>query len=143
MNTPGMRSSRLVALAIASIALLPGPARSDAAAARQTWLGALIAHIGKFKRYPAGPQALAERPAGTVIINFTIDANGNVIDHHVARSSCIDLLDKEALATIRRASPFPPSPPELRKERQEFSVPIQYRTVWGDLPLPRTDCLTS
>lgn len=123
---------------LASFALLVSAVmtRASEQEAKQAWANAFVAHINKFKRYPPG----ADRPAGEVIVHFKIDADGHLIDSHIARSSCIDVLDKEALATIARASPLPP---ELGTKREEFKLPIRFMTVWGDLPPPRTDCLSS
>ena len=56
---------------------------------------------------------------GTVLVGFEIGPDGGVFRLMLRRSSGSGLLDEEALATIRRAAPFPPYPGELL-------IPVNY-----------------
>ena len=49
------------------------------------------------------------RERGTVIVRFTIDSAGQVLSREIATSSGSKILDDAAVASIDRASPFPPS----------------------------------
>lgn len=77
------------------------------------WKSRLYAHIKRRQRYPS--QSRADRQEGTADISFQIDANGNVISVKLIRSSGFPLLDEEAIASIRRASPVPQPPPEANR----------------------------
>jgi protein TonB len=66
------------------------------------------AHLSRFRSYPA--EARRQGIRGTATVSFTLDANGRVLRASLARSSGSALLDKEAVAMVRRASPFPPIP---------------------------------
>ena len=47
---------------------------------------------------------------GTASVVFSIDERGKLLDVKLTVSSGINALDQEAIATVRRASPFPPPP---------------------------------
>jgi protein TonB len=51
---------------------------------------------------------------GTVVVGFSIAANGALARVQVLRSSGIPALDDVALDHIRRSAPFPPRPPDAR-----------------------------
>lgn len=81
-----------------------------------TWASLLMAHLEKFKRYPG-------RQTGTVVLRFTLDDKGNVLNYSLVRSSGVEGLDKAALAMISRASPVPPPPPGGQKT---VTVPVSF-----------------
>jgi len=57
---------------------------------------------------------------GKSYIKFTIDKYGNVLMVMLVRSSGSGLLDDAALTAIHSASPFPPIPEAICKERMTF-----------------------
>jgi TonB family protein len=58
--------------------------------------------------------ALLELEQGTVILEFTVFADGHVdVDWPPRRPSGIDEFDRNCAAAIRRAAPFPPIPSAL------------------------------
>ncbi len=64
---------------------------------------------------------------GRVSISFAISRSGSLRHASVSRSSGNGKLDRAALATVRRAAPFP-SPPNGAGVRQlRFSIPITFR----------------
>lgn len=75
--------------------------------ARPADLAAVRVGIGRTLVYPA----LARRREwqGTVIVSFTLVADGTVVDLAVRRSSGYEALDEAALDAVRRAAPFPPT----------------------------------
>jgi TonB family protein len=83
---------------------------------------------------PSGPatKALRGRPyssdeaKGRVLVAFTIDRNGRLLESHIQKSSGSPTLDQAALDTVRREQPFPAPPPSVspRKEKISFVVPI-------------------
>lgn len=83
-----------------------GASVSSASSAK--WQARLMAHLERRKKYPPG--ARSRREAGTVLVRFSIDDAGNVLDAQLARSSGFAELDREVLALVRRASPVPAPP---------------------------------
>lgn len=64
---------------------------------------------------------------GTVIVSFTISANGSVVNLRVRKSSGKPAIDKGALDIVRRASPFPAIPPEAGLRSYPVSVPMTFK----------------
>lgn len=60
--------------------------------------------------------------SGRVTVSFIIAENGSVKDIRIVESSGYDLLDKNAVDTVRKASPFPRPPVTA-----EIVVPVVYR----------------
>lgn len=88
------------------------------------YLGAARLKIEKAKRYPK--EALRKNWEGRVVLFFQINRRGEVGEIKVLRSSGHWVLDQEGIATLRRASPFPP-PPNVEKEKLELEVPLLFR----------------
>jgi protein TonB len=104
----------------------PGAARASSPAVSgaeiSEYQGAVIARLSAAKRYPDAARDRA--PHGTAIVRFTIDASGQVAGTSLAQSAGDAILDADALATVRRASPFPPPPTGAPRA---FSAPLSYR----------------
>ena len=94
----------------------PGNSRSYAAKVR-SWL---YAH----KIYPR--RARMRHQEGRVEVRFVIDRAGSLLEGVIIRGSGNDVLDEEAAAMMRRASPFPRAPMDVPGERIEFSAPIDF-----------------
>jgi len=92
----------------------PGASRSYAAKVR-SWL---YAH----KIYPR--RARMRREEGRVQVRFVLDRAGMLLEGAVVQGSGNTVLDDEAEAMLRRASPYPRAPAELPGERIEFTAPI-------------------
>jgi protein TonB len=58
---------------------------------------------------------------GKVTVSFLILSDGRISDIKVKQSSGKDILDKNAVETVKRASPFPPPP-----VKAEITVPVVY-----------------
>ncbi|WP_310225534.1 TonB family protein [Sphingobium xenophagum] len=91
-----------------------GTSRSYAAKVR-SWL---YAH----KIYPR--RARMRREEGRVQVRFVLDRAGMLLEGAVVQGSGNAVLDDEAEAMLRRASPYPRAPAELSGERIEFTAPI-------------------
>jgi protein TonB len=85
-----------------------------------TWRGSVMAHLNRHKRYPAGGGL------GTSSIAFTIDRSGRVLSARLIRSSGSAVLDQEAVALARRASPLPAPPANMGGGSIVLSVPIRF-----------------
>jgi protein TonB len=88
--------------------------------AHTAYLGTLRSHLEQHKVNPR------TGIVGTVVIRFTVDANGGIADRKVAKSSGSKVLDDAALASIEKAAPFPPIPSKLGRNQLEISVPFRF-----------------
>lgn len=64
---------------------------------------------------------------GTVIADLEIDSKGSVISVKIKKSSTYEVLDKEALEMIKKSSPFPAPPYNLRGKNFNVLVPISFK----------------
>lgn len=71
-------------------------------------LGEIRARLERAKRYPQ--LAMRQGLEGRVELRFAIDSAGAPRNVAIATSSGVSILDQEALATVRRAAPFPAYP---------------------------------
>jgi protein TonB len=100
------------------------PAAIPTAARIQRWESLLVAHIERFKRYPA--EARARGAQGFVQLAFTIDREGWVRASRVVRSSGSAELDQESLEMLNRAQPMPPPPDRVPASELSFVVPVRF-----------------
>lgn len=98
---------------------------SVAVSGQQSWHSEVHQRLGKVKRYPR--EAMRFRSTGVSHIQVALNRDGAIVSATLQTSSGSKILDKEALATIYRAAPFPP-PPEsvLIDGRVEFIAPIVF-----------------
>src|SRR5581483_9247921 len=94
------------------------------AAQISNWHRQIAIALQRHKGYPAAAQARGE--TGTATVACTLDRQGRVVTAHIVRSSQAAALDAETLATVHRASPFPPPPANMPGERFDFVVPVQF-----------------
>jgi len=104
-----------------NMAAMAGASRAAAASYRQL----VQAHVQRFKQYPSGARN-GQAGKVTAVVSFTLSRSGQVVAARLASSSGRPALDAEAVATIRRANPFPPFPPEKTEGSTVFTVPLSY-----------------
>ncbi len=100
----------------ASTGAAHGKSRAYAARIR-AWL---LAH----QTYPR--HARMRRQEGIVQVRFVLDRDGRLLEGRVVGSSGVDLLDREGLAMLARAVPYPRAPDDVAGDRIEFSAPIEF-----------------
>jgi protein TonB len=81
--------------------------------------------IAKYKQYPKIAQMRGWQ--GTVIADLEIDSKGAVMSVKIKKSSTYEVLDNEALEMIKKASPFPAPPENLRGKNFNVLVPISFK----------------
>ncbi|WP_252407520.1 energy transducer TonB, partial [Escherichia coli] len=69
------------------------------------WESLVHSHIDMYKRYPRA--ALRFKATGVTQVEISLNAKGELLDVSIQTSSANRILDKEAINTIKRASPFP------------------------------------
>ncbi|UES59066.1 TonB family protein [Roseibium aggregatum] len=92
--------------------------------ATSNYQGKVVAKLRRAKRYPR--EAKRQRLEGTVSVGFTISSNGAVSGIRVTRSSGHPVLDQAALDMVRRASPMPKFPGDIRVARMNMQVPVRF-----------------
>ncbi len=100
------------------------PRPRPSAAQVASWHRKIVLQIERHKGYPAAAQA--RRQTGVAQLAFTLDRQGRVIASRVVHSSGFALLDQETIATVRRAQPFPPPPPNMPEQTFAFTLPIRF-----------------
>jgi periplasmic protein TonB len=88
------------------------------------YLATVRSWLHDHKRYPR--RARLRMLQGDATIGFVLDRSGRVVSYTLQKSSGHDMLDREVLAMIRRASPMPPIPPSLARNQMDFSVPVRF-----------------
>ncbi|GHD04026.1 energy transducer TonB [Novosphingobium pokkalii] len=63
---------------------------------------------------------------GTVGLHFRLDGDGRLVEAIVAQPSGLALLDRAALQALRRATPFPPPPPDMPADALRFDVAVHF-----------------
>ncbi len=101
--------------------------RSRKAAGRanlSSYLGQVISKVRRQKRYPAA--ARRARAGGTAVVAFAINKQGRVSGVRLKRRSGNASIDREVLAMVRRAAPFPPIPRNIGRSRLSLSLPVRF-----------------
>ncbi|PKU24006.1 energy transducer TonB [Telmatospirillum siberiense] len=100
------------------------PAQTPSGNAKPTWQGLLLAHLERYKRYPAS--ARARRQEGVATVRFVMDRSGAVLSAKLERSSGSVALDEEGIDLLERAQPLPAPPVDIPGEHIELVVPVQF-----------------
>jgi len=90
------------------------PVASDAAKvsnSQLSWEGLVKGKLNLVKAYPA--DARRRGRSGIALVSFVVAADGRVISRQLVRSAETLSLDRESLAMIDRAQPFPQPPAEI------------------------------
>lgn len=99
--------------------------RGGASAGEKAAYAALLhSHIQRFKRYPA--EAQRQGITGVTRMTVTIDRSGRLVSARVSGGSGSELLDAEAAAVARRASPYPKPPAGFGGATVTFAVSIRF-----------------
>jgi protein TonB len=81
--------------------------------------------IKRYQKYP--PMAQRRGWEGTAEVLLQIAADGKVTRITLGKSSGRPVLDEEALNMVRKASPLPPAPQDLRGRELTVTVPIVFK----------------
>jgi protein TonB len=92
--------------------------------ARPNWEGTILAHLERFRRYPA--RARAARQQGTITVRFRMNKAGMVLSSAIVKRSGYYDLDQAALDTLKRAQPLPAIPADMGDE-VELTIPVEFQ----------------
>jgi len=102
----------------------PGPPTPQVWTDKPTWEGLVLGALNKVKRYPR--IASFRRQQGVPYIRFVMDREGKVLSVRLERSSGFPVLDDEAIALPKRASPLPKPPNDMTGNTLELVVPVEF-----------------
>ena len=86
---------------------------------------ALATHLQTYRRYPLLARTRHEQD--TVRVRVLVRRNGQIDSVAIDQGSGPDRLDREALATLRRAEPLPPIPASVAGETMGLVFPLSFR----------------
>ena len=81
----------------------------------------MASHLARHK--PVNPG----RGTGNVTIAFIVSPTGALASVRISRSSGNTALDRVAVASVRRAAPFPPPPEGMLAKDREMIYPLNFR----------------
>jgi protein TonB len=101
------------------------PAKPSAAAGYEAQL---LAYLERIKRYPTSREARLSQPQGVVKLWLDISRSGALVAAGLLNSSGSNILDTEALRTVRTAQ-FPPFSEQVfpNEASHRFSVSLKYQ----------------
>lgn len=102
-----------------------GPSEQDIENARGNYSNALAREFAKHKQYPRIAQMRGWQ--GTAKVELHLDASGNMTSSAISESSGFEVLDKQALEMVRKATPLPQPPDALRGREFTIIVPITFK----------------
>jgi len=117
VGAPGSKPMRVAA------APNPGAESEGARVGRESWLSQFGAQIQRVATYATN----GNRDTGTAQVSVTVDRNGRLLTHHIARSGGSATLDHAALSIIERAAPFPHFPASMPEAQITRLVPIHLK----------------
>lgn len=92
--------------------------------AASNYKGKVVAKLRRAKRYPR--EAKRRNLQGTARVSFTIARSGSVSGVRITRSSGHPELDQAAIDMVRRASPMPRFPADIRDSKMSLQVPVRF-----------------
>jgi TonB family protein len=103
---------------------VPPPAPASPERSSPSWLAGVSAWLLAHRSYPEMARRL--RQQGTVVVHFTVDREGHVLEVSLVRGSGTEALDQAAQELLRSAH-LPAFPPDMNLPQQSVTVPIRYR----------------
>ncbi len=102
----------------------PSTGYSESQAIIAKYQVSLLRHLAAYKRYPISARRLHQE--GVVMVRFTMARDGRVLSANLANSSSSQPLDDEAVSILKRATPLPAPPAEVRGDPVTLVVPIEF-----------------
>jgi protein TonB len=93
----------------------------------QAYLAQVFAALERHKYYPAVVRRRGL--SGRVVLQFVILPDGQVVDPQITEQDGPSPFREAALTALRRASPLPEFPSNLRQPKLRVEVPIVYNLI--------------
>ncbi|MGH8207424.1 MAG: energy transducer TonB [Steroidobacteraceae bacterium] len=146
--TPAQTASAMLAAAEASVVPIPDLTTVPVAtlgqanvppSPEQLWLAQVIARLQRYKSYPRS--AVKRRRQDTVMLRFTVNHAGHILDSGVDSMRHYRVLENEAKKMLRLAAPLPALPQQLTADQIVVRVPINFALVSSKSSSGGTHCV--
>lgn len=101
-----------------------GPLTAEGIYRQQLYVTELKRYSNQFLKYPNS--ALSRGKEGSVRLNVVIDRDGNVMQMELLEESDYSPFNRAAERAVKKASPFPQVPVEVKGETFTFTLPIVF-----------------
>lgn len=92
---------------------------------RQRYISDVLHKTLQNMRYPR--RALERGQQGSIRLTVTVNRSGELQDVQVLEESAYSLLNREATASVERASPFAPLPASIAGDNLSFGIPVTFQ----------------
>jgi len=94
-------------------------------AAKQSYIGVLAAKLARYKRYPNS--ARRRQQEGTATLFFVVRRDGTIKESYISESSGHAKLDQAVLKMLKKASPLPAFPDDMKESELTIRIPIEFK----------------
>ncbi len=101
-----------------------GSGASEANAVER-YFAQVLQKVNRQKRYPRREQE--ERIEGEATVRLTVNRDGALVQADLLQASPQAGFNREALASVRRANPFPEFPEEVTRDALTFDLRVQFK----------------
>lgn len=101
-----------------------GGGASEANAVERYFVG-VLQKVNRNKRYPRREED--EGIEGEAVVRLTVNRAGALVQADLLQPSPRAGFNREALASVRRASPFPEFPEEVKRDALTFDLRVQFK----------------
>jgi len=84
----------------------------------------ILAILQQNKQYPRA--ARRRKQEGTVLVEFVIASNGELLENTMIQSSGHSRLDDAAMKMLKSSAPFPPFPSDISQPWIRLQVPVVF-----------------
>ena len=95
---------------------------SAKSAVEATYIDTWVKKIERIGNINFPEDAIKRNLSGKLILNATLDQQGNVVDAQISLSSGYEVLDKAALRIVKLAAPYPSLPEEIRRKWDQLNI---------------------
>ncbi|MCB1137171.1 MAG: energy transducer TonB [Leptospiraceae bacterium] len=103
----------------------PSSSQSATSEGKNQYLSQVLNRIEAHKRYPLREKQ--DNIEGSVKVHFRISSSGQLLQVSVAGPSPVSSFNVEAMSCIKRASPFPPFPEDMKQDSVALTIRMDFR----------------